>query len=178
MACQADPEFGLPGYFSPLCVERTYIMKSQLLDLQRNLDRHNEFAPYIKAREGILSLGAVDRGGRECFLKMKAVFFEEFLASFSTHVESIWLSNKTLIYIIRGSPILAKWFLRWLFFHEDNIRHDDHGNDRADFPWTDEWTEFEGHGTSGKKKHRSILQIACDTSRLEPMPMRFSAIQY
>ena len=84
MACQADPEFGLPGYFSRMCVERTYIMKSQLLDLQRNLDRHNEFAPYIKAREGILSLGAVDRGGRECFLKIEALFFEEFLASFST----------------------------------------------------------------------------------------------
>ena len=37
MACQADPEFGLPGYISRLCVERCYLLKSEILELMKEV---------------------------------------------------------------------------------------------------------------------------------------------
>ena len=75
------------------------------------LKKNKAFDPYRKALNGIPYLGDVEKGGREMFAKIEQVFFEEFLASYSDHVESVWRSTSILVYMLGGNPRLAKALL-------------------------------------------------------------------
>ena len=62
------------------------------------------FPPYLKTLECSPILGDVAHGGHELFDKIKGVFFEEFLGSYSNHIESVWTSGSILAYIMVEIP--------------------------------------------------------------------------
>ena len=79
---------------------------------------------------------------------MEEVFFEEFCASYSDHVESVWRSNSILPYILGGNPRLAQIFAMWLHHFEEGRGEDDNGN-VDEFVWPGETVEISGHTISG-----------------------------
>ena len=155
MACRPDLKFGSDsqGHISHLCVERCFVMKDQILELnsENGLKNAGSFTQYLKSLANIPSLGGVNEGGSELFAKIEEVFFEEFLASYSDHVESVWRSNAILPFILGGNPRLAQLFACWLFYHFESSGANDIGN-TDEFVWPDENIELKSHHMTADKK--------------------------
>ena len=87
---------------------------------ENGLENAGLFTQYLKSLANIPSLGGVDEGGSELFAKIEEVFFEEFLASYSDHVESVWRSNAILPFILGANPRIVQLFACWLFYQQWN----------------------------------------------------------
>lgn len=124
MSCRADPCFYLPGYNSCLCIELCYIMKNHIerLAADGGLECNEAFAPYLRGLQYIPDDDEVSDGNKQFFADMVKVFFQEFLATYAVHIESVWLHPNILIYILGGNPVLACEFIRWLYHYEENIQ--------------------------------------------------------
>ena len=104
---------------------------------------------HLKALKNIPSLGDLEYGGRELFVKMEKVFFEEFLASYSDHIESVWTSSEILVYILGGNPRLTQIFVCWLFHYFENSGVRD-GGIEDEFVWPVETIKLERHDVQGQ----------------------------
>eukprot|EP00956_Cyclotella_meneghiniana_P013908 scaffold20456_cov91-Cyclotella_meneghiniana.AAC.1 len=149
LACQRDPRFNLPGYFSPLGVERCYVVKRALKELSSpgGLERNDAFNAYFKALKGIPSDGEIKDGNLESFIKMRKTFFDTFSSTYTEHVESCWRHDpKIIVYIIGGDAVLAQWFIRWLIHCEENQGVVENA---VSFEFPDMEIEVKHHNTNG-----------------------------
>ena len=78
--------------------------------------------------DSVSSLEDIEHGGRKIFQKMGEVFLEEFLASYSDHIKSVWTSNEILPYALGGNPKLVHIFASWLHHYSDNSGAGEDGN--------------------------------------------------
>ena len=118
MAMKADPKFGTDshGHQSRRLVERTYVMAMELEDMI-NHDKYMTlpvFADYVKALDGLPELGDVKKGGKDFMKAAVDVFFRNFENSLNKHVIQHWTSKELLPYLIGGTPVVVKEFIRWL----------------------------------------------------------------
>jgi len=135
---------GSHGQMARLCVERLYVMHSELSALAKGWRDRPEFQPYLKAVKATPNLGAVANAGREFFEKAPACFFSKFRFIFDKQVTSHWRSDPMLYYMLSGNPELAKRFSLWLqeyyqtltddVLDDDDISDDDSDSDDDDVP--------------------------------------------
>ena len=126
-AMAPDPEYGVAshGQTSRRWSVFTFLMKTKLDELEtivRNkrdgdevdLEDYPSLARYYKAAERVPPSGRVSNAGREFFMEAPVTFLRYFRMSFTEHVESVWRSDRILVFTIGDEPILAQWVLKLL----------------------------------------------------------------
>ena len=75
---------------------------------------HPAFSQYMRALEKVPVDDNITRARSAYFEKFPSVFFEMFHSMFDKHIVSHWRDEKHLVYMIGGTPSLAKSFLQLL----------------------------------------------------------------
>jgi len=134
-AMAPDPEYGAAshGQTSRRWSVFTFLLKKNLDELQKiverkkdghvvNLEDRPSLARYYKAAERVPPCGGrVANGGREYFMEAPVTFIRYFRLSFKEHVESVWTSDRILVFAIGDHPILAQWLLKLLHHVIDSL---------------------------------------------------------
>ena len=162
LACRAEDRFGSDsqGFNTGKCVARCYLMQNQINQLQSEggLARAPAFARYLKALEGMPSLGDPENGGIEYYKDMEQQFFSSCLTTFKEHVEDVWTHEDNLLLLLGGDPELAKEFAKCLYYNAEIAIPDEDGHvDR--YTWPDEDVELEGHDIRGGTTTVNIRDI-------------------
>ena len=122
-AMRADPKFGKDsnGYIARLQHVLIFYWKTKVVGLmdedETNPDSWKnrvEFERYRKVIETMPSLGAVKAGGKEFFMRMPRVFFDNFLVPFKKHIESCWLGELLWPYMLAGNKEIARLGVNYL----------------------------------------------------------------
>ena len=90
-------------------------MRRDLVEMENGrYTTHPAFTQYMKALEKVPLDNDVTQAGSAYFEKFPSIFFETICSMFDKHIVSHWRNKKHLVYMIGGTPSLAKAFLRLL----------------------------------------------------------------